>query len=143
MPSVSWKSSGGPESKVHFGWEFGVGGTACVKRIPRKSKVNREFNREITCQDCLKIIYDIPFNSIRILPIFRKRMKNNDDLVKLIQKEIERFGSQKKVADAIGITQGFLNDILRGRAPVTDQVAQYFGYTKVVGFIKDESKRKP
>jgi len=64
-------------------------------------------------------------------------MKNNDDLVKLIWQEIDRLGSQKEVADAIGITAGFLNDILAGRAPVPDRVAQYFGYTRVVGFVKD------
>lgn len=76
-------------------------------------------------------------------------MKNNDELVKLIWQEIEKFeasggksGAQKRVAEALGISAGFLNDILKGRAPVTAQVAEYFGYTKVTGFVKDENKHR-
>ena len=63
-------------------------------------------------------------------------MKTNDELVKLLEKEIDRLGSQRRVAKAIGITPGFLNDVLQGRAPVTQQIAAYFGYSKVTGFVK-------
>ena len=67
-------------------------------------------------------------------------MNNNDDLLKLILREIERLGSQKALADEIGISLGFLNDIVQGRAPVTQQVAEYFGYKKITGFVRDDSK---
>jgi hypothetical protein len=65
-------------------------------------------------------------------------MKTNDELVALLKKEIKKHGDQKALAERIGITPGFLNDILVGRAPVTQQVAEYLGYNKVTGFEKRE-----
>lgn len=64
-------------------------------------------------------------------------MKTNDELLDILWDKVNEAGSQKKVADEIGISAGFLNDILQGRAPVTDQVARYLGYKKVKGFVKD------
>ena len=137
VPSISWRKGSFPYSKVHFAWEFGAGGTACGAHILRGSIVNRDTNRQITCQKCLLTIYGIPLHSPKQNLFLEKIMKNNDDLIKLIWKEVDRLGSQKKVAEAIGVTPGFLGDILHGRTPVTDQVASYFGYTKVTGFVKD------
>lgn len=63
-------------------------------------------------------------------------MKTNDELVELLKQEIRKHGDQKALAARIGISPGFLNDILQGRAPVTRQVADYLGYNKTTGFIK-------
>lgn len=63
-------------------------------------------------------------------------MKTNEDLVEIIRNKIKAHGDQKALAQKIGVSPGFLNDVLRGRAPVTKQIAEYFGYSKVTGFIK-------
>lgn len=65
-------------------------------------------------------------------------MKTNDEMLNLLREEVERRGSQKAVAEWLGITQGFLGDILHGRAPVTADVAEKLGYRKSVVFIKDK-----
>lgn len=149
VPSISWRTPRQRVSLVHFRWEFGTGETACSKHVPEGAKVDSTQNRQITCHECLYQIYDIQNKRPQNNLLFVKIMKNNDELVKLIWREVDRFeanggklGAQKRLAEAIGIKPDLLNDILWGRASVTDKVARYFGYTKVVGFIKDENYRQ-
>lgn len=65
-------------------------------------------------------------------------MKTNDELVAEMKAQIKQHGDQKALAERLGISVGFLNDILRGRAPVTKDVAEKLGYRKAVVFIKDK-----
>ena len=52
---------------------------------------------------------------------------------------VEKWGSQRKVADQLGISAAFLSDIINGNRPVSNQVAQKLGYKKVVKYAKDGS----
>lgn len=150
VPSVSWRTkSGKKESSVHFLWEFGTGDVACGSSIPARASVNKMTDRAITCQHCLYQIYDIPYwNNTKKTRIARKinfyerfMLNKNEDLVVLLEEEVKKFGSQKALAERIGISLGFMNDILHSRAPVTQQVAEYLGYNKVVGFVKSDNGR--
>jgi transcriptional regulator with XRE-family HTH domain len=59
-----------------------------------------------------------------------KRVLDNAQMVKAIRARAKELGSQKALAEAMGISEGFLTDILKGRAPVPNSVAEYFGFTK-------------
>ena len=65
------------------------------------------------------------------------RMKNltQQDVLETIRKEIEA-ASLRKVAAMAGIDPAFLSRILRGDKPLSDTVAEAFGFERVVTFRK-------
>lgn len=53
--------------------------------------------------------------------------------------ELERLcaaTSQKEVAERFGFSPSYINDVLRGRRAFSGDLAQWFGYRRVVIFIK-------
>jgi len=44
--------------------------------------------------------------------------------------------SQKQLAAEIGISPQYLSDIMGGNRPVTDRIAQHYGYHRFVGFVQ-------
>jgi len=47
-----------------------------------------------------------------------------------------REGSQKKAAEALGVSPQYLNDIMRGRREISDAVAAKFGLERVVVYMQ-------
>jgi predicted transcriptional regulator len=48
---------------------------------------------------------------------------------------VAEHGSQKAVADVLGITQSYLSDILQGSRAVSDSLARKIGYIREAVFI--------
>jgi plasmid maintenance system antidote protein VapI len=56
----------------------------------------------------------------------------------LIRRHVQRVGTQKQVAAALGVSPSFLNDILKERREITSRLAEQFGYRRTVVFEKTE-----
>lgn len=63
---------------------------------------------------------------------------NEKQVVDLLRVHLEHYygRSQKTLARDIGITPGFLNDVLKGRRAPTGKVLKYLEFTKVVVYRK-------
>ncbi len=48
---------------------------------------------------------------------------------------VAEHGSQKAVADILGVSKGYLNDVLMGRRPVSAQMAERLGWKRFVLFV--------
>jgi len=57
------------------------------------------------------------------------------DVVKELKRRVDTT-SQKDVAIALGMTPQFINDVIKGRREVSENLARGLGYAKVVSFIK-------
>lgn len=53
------------------------------------------------------------------------------DLRNIVTGLIELRGSQKAVADDLGISQAYLGDVLRGRRGVGEKMAEKLGWEKI------------
>lgn len=58
-------------------------------------------------------------------------MANDATLIVCIMDRIEARGSQKAVAEELGISPQYLSDILNGRRSVSDRVAEALGMERV------------
>lgn len=58
------------------------------------------------------------------------------EAVELISKLVETMGSQESVARFLDISNQYLNDILRERRSVSENVAKKLGYERVVIYKK-------
>jgi predicted XRE-type DNA-binding protein len=58
------------------------------------------------------------------------------DMRNIITRLIESMGSQKAVAELIGVSQTHLGDLLRGKKPFGRSVAQRLGWRKVTVFFR-------
>lgn len=54
-----------------------------------------------------------------------------DDVLAVIQKEIDS-NSLRRVAKRIGLSAGFMSDVMNGNRQVTDTVAKAFGFERSV-----------
>jgi predicted transcriptional regulator len=68
-----------------------------------------------------------------------KQEITQDEIKGIIEDMVQKWGSQRKVADHLGISAAFLSDIINGNRPVSNQVAQKLGYKKVVKYARDGS----
>jgi plasmid maintenance system antidote protein VapI len=62
----------------------------------------------------------------------------NDGMLIILKKMVKEMGTQKKVAEYLGISQVYLSDILSDRRSISDQVAQKLGYHRIVKYEKLE-----
>lgn len=53
---------------------------------------------------------------------------------------MQKFKSQKEAAKSLGISPAYLSDMLHGRRDISGEVANQFGYKKIVVFQKWTSK---
>jgi hypothetical protein len=58
------------------------------------------------------------------------------DLLDHLAQKVELFGSQAETADKYGISTAYLNDVLHGRRPVSENLARKLGWTRVVVFAR-------
>lgn len=54
----------------------------------------------------------------------------------IIKNFVAERGSQKQAAAAMGISESYLSDVLRGDRCISKDVANKFGYEKVIHFVK-------
>jgi hypothetical protein len=59
---------------------------------------------------------------------------DQDDLVELLWKKVGVAGSQKAVAAEIGVTQGFLGDVLHGRRLPGKKILKSLGLVRIVTY---------
>jgi plasmid maintenance system antidote protein VapI len=61
-----------------------------------------------------------------------------EELLKILAQMVDKWGSQRAVADQLKISAAFMSDILAGNRPVSDTVARRLGYAKVIKFRKEK-----
>lgn len=49
------------------------------------------------------------------------------DVIRILERHVERAGNQKKAAEALGISAQYLNDLLQGRRDPSDNVLEKLG----------------
>jgi plasmid maintenance system antidote protein VapI len=60
-----------------------------------------------------------------------------EDLLKILNQMVGKWGSQRAVAKHLEISTAFMSDILAGNRSVSDTVARRLGYAKVIRFRKE------
>lgn len=60
----------------------------------------------------------------------------NGELIEKVQELVEQLGSQAAAAIELDISPTYISDLLAGRRPATDKIAQQFGYQRVTIFKK-------
>jgi plasmid maintenance system antidote protein VapI len=60
------------------------------------------------------------------------------ELLGIIREMVDKWGSQKELADHLGISNAYLSDIIRGNQAISSSVAKRLGYKRVVKFIAEE-----
>jgi plasmid maintenance system antidote protein VapI len=60
-----------------------------------------------------------------------------EELLQVIQEMVGSWGSQKAVADHLGISNAYMSDILAGNRTISGEVAKKLGYKRIVRFAKD------
>lgn len=61
------------------------------------------------------------------------------EILDTIRQMVSKWGSQKAVADHLGISNAYMSDILNGNRDISTAVARRLGYTKVVKYKRDGS----
>jgi len=54
------------------------------------------------------------------------------DVIRELEKQVRKAGSQKEAADALGISAQYLNDLLRGRREASGNVLEKLGLKRIV-----------
>jgi hypothetical protein len=62
-------------------------------------------------------------------------MFTEDEMRQHIQSQLDGYKSQRQLADELHVSPQFLSDIINGRRPVNDRVAEFFGRKRVVLFV--------
>jgi len=57
--------------------------------------------------------------------------KEESEMLELINGAVEIYGSQKALADRMGITPAYLSDIINGKRGVSQKVAEFFQRQRV------------
>lgn len=52
----------------------------------------------------------------------------------LLRKALVEAGTQKALAAKIGVSPSYLNDVLSGWRPMTNRIAGYLGYERIVSY---------
>jgi len=63
---------------------------------------------------------------------------SESEMVAILWDMVAEHGSQKRVAEIIGITPTYLSDILHGDRKISESVSRRIGYLKQTVFTKDE-----
>ena len=63
-----------------------------------------------------------------------KQSLTYEDISILLRKRVDDAGSQKKLAEQLGIGAPYLHDLLAGNRPITPLIARKLGYQIVIRF---------
>lgn len=61
---------------------------------------------------------------------------SQDAVVIMIEAMVNRAGSQKKLAEQLGISTAYLNDVLRHRRDISAELAKKLGLRRIVSFTE-------
>jgi plasmid maintenance system antidote protein VapI len=73
--------------------------------------------------------------SARAASALNGRILTEHDLRDRLTDMVAEHGSQKVVANIMGVSKGYLNDVLMGRRPVSEHMAERLGWRKFVVFV--------
>ena len=62
----------------------------------------------------------------------------DEQAIAVMRTAIIKYGTQKKMAAALGVTSQYISDILNGRRPISDRMAQAIGLKKTAIFEADK-----
>lgn len=79
--------------------------------------------------------------SVPVKVVFHSKVRYNADmskyfLLKHLQSEVEKAGSQKALANRLGISQQYLNDVLKGRREPGDKILYPLGFQRIVTYTR-------
>lgn len=63
-------------------------------------------------------------------------MLTESEVLKLLRAEADRLGSQKALADKIGIGTAYLSDVLAGKRGIGDPIQKYLGLERRVLYAR-------
>lgn len=61
---------------------------------------------------------------------------NQEGFQKLLQREVEKAGNQKKASALLGVSEQFLSDVLRGRRGPGEKLLSKLGLVLRVSYVK-------
>jgi len=64
-----------------------------------------------------------------------------EDVLELMRREVKACGSQQAFASKVGITQGYVNDILKRKRELGPKILDALGLRKVVSYEQMEVKK--
>jgi plasmid maintenance system antidote protein VapI len=69
--------------------------------------------------------------------------KNNEiteeEILEIIKQMVDKWGSQRAVADQLDISAAYMSDILKGNRDVSDTIARRLGYSRIIRFRKENN----
>lgn len=65
---------------------------------------------------------------------------DKSDVIRLLEEEVKRLGSQRALADRLGVTPAYLGDVLRGRRDPGPAILEALGLEKDVIYRSREAK---
>ena len=79
---------------------------------------------------------EIKRKDVRKMPDNREdsELRTEHDLLNILSEKVVRTGTQRAVADELGISAVYLGDVLRGRRKVGKKLALRLGFERVVAF---------
>jgi plasmid maintenance system antidote protein VapI len=66
----------------------------------------------------------------------------HDEILKIIKEMVSKWGTQKELADHLGISNAYLNDIIHEKQAVSDKVARRLGYKRIIKYVQEPRKEK-
>jgi predicted DNA-binding protein (UPF0251 family) len=67
---------------------------------------------------------------------------SHKEAIEILRRLVEEEGSQTQAAAKLGISSGYLSEILTNGKPISDKVAEALGYERVVVYKPLEKKGK-
>jgi plasmid maintenance system antidote protein VapI len=67
-----------------------------------------------------------------------KQEITHDEILSIIKEMRVKWGSQKELADQLGISSAYLSDIINEKQLVSDAVARKLGYTRIVKYVPED-----
>lgn len=73
----------------------------------------------------------------------KQKIIHRDDVVKLLERLCQKLGSQKALAEKLGVSPSYISDVLSGRRDISESLARKLGLKVVIGYtpIKQEDER--
>ena len=63
-----------------------------------------------------------------------------DELIELLQRKVQRAGTQAALAKELGITAAYLGDVLNGKRKPGPTLLNALGFCLVITYVKDDKK---
>lgn len=108
-------------------------GRARAEAIVRGISENRAVGHVFGCA-CRFCAFDssVPQNGVEMRP---NMVATTEHLLDDIRLGVRTTGSQKKVAESLGISPQYLNDVLAGRREISEALAERLGYRRIVLYM--------